>query len=92
MDALVGNPEHGTSRFCFAKENEVYLVYLPDGGKGFLDLTHARGSYSVQWFNPRTGGELVSGNVTEVKGGGKVSLGAPPADWEEDWLVVVRVR
>jgi hypothetical protein len=44
----------------------------------------------VKWFNPRTGGELVSGSVNTVKGGGSVALGNPPIDTTEDWLTVIR--
>ncbi|WP_068136289.1 DUF5060 domain-containing protein [Roseimaritima ulvae] len=91
-DALVGNPKHGVSKFCFAKAGEVYLVYLPEGGNGELDMTAVDGQYDVKWFNPRQGGELVAGSVRSVSGGRRVSLGAPPAEGNEDWLVVVRRR
>ena len=30
-DGLVGNEKHDNSRYCFAKANDVYLVYLPSG-------------------------------------------------------------
>lgn len=91
-DDLVGNPKHGTSKFCFAKANDTYLVYLPDGGKSELDLSDAKGDFVVRWFNPRTGGELQTGSVKSVSGGGKVSLGQPPEDANEDWLVSVRAN
>ncbi|PHS05798.1 MAG: hypothetical protein COA78_15010 [Blastopirellula sp.] len=91
-DALVGNPDHGVSKFCFAKSNDTYLVYLPEGGSSSLDLSGAKGEYDVQWFNPRTGGELNAGSVTQLKGGRSVSLGTAPTDQKEDWLVVVRKK
>lgn len=89
-DALTGNAANDNSRFCLAKSDELYLVYLPTGGATELDLSGAGGKFSVQWFNPRTGGALVEGPVKSVTGGGKVSLGAPPTDANEDWLAVVR--
>ncbi len=89
-DELVGNPDHGVSKFCFAKSNEIYLVYLPDGGTSTLNLAGANGEFDVHWFNPRTGGELQSGSVKSVKGGGQAAIGAAPNDANEDWLVVVR--
>ncbi len=89
-DALIGNDSHSNSRFCLAKTNELYLVYLPNGGKAELDLSTASGGFQVQWFNPREGGALLKGSVAQVKGGAKVALGEPPADANEDWLVVVR--
>jgi hypothetical protein len=89
-DALIGNDSHSNSRFCLAKTNELYLVYLPNGGKAELDLSTASGGFQVQWFNPREGGALLKGSVAQVKGGAKVALGEPPADANEDWLIVVR--
>ena len=89
-DELVGNPKHNVSRFCLAKENDTYLVYLPNGGSAEVDLKSAAGSYKVHWFNPREGGELVTSGVKTVDGGKKVDLGQPPSDSKEDWLVVVR--
>jgi Putative collagen-binding domain of a collagenase len=80
------------SASCLAKAGEVYLVYLPNGGAADLDLAGANGPFAVQWFNPRAGGPLADGPVKSVRGGGKVSLGHPPADVGDDWLAVVRRR
>jgi hypothetical protein len=88
---LVGNAKNNNKRYCFAKPGEVYLVYLPDGGSADLDLASAeKATFSVRWFNPRSGGQLVTGDVAQVEGGKKVNLGQPPADANEDWLVVIR--
>jgi len=89
-DALVGNPKHDNSKYCFAKVGEVYLVYLPSGGTTDLDLSGASGNLAVKWFNPRTGGALQEGSVKTVQGGGKASLGNPSAEQNADWLAVIR--
>jgi hypothetical protein len=89
-DALVGNPAHDNSRFCFCKPGEVYLVYLPNGGTTELDLTGANGKFAIQWFNPRAGGPLLPGSIREVQAPGRVPVGQPPTDADDDWLVVVR--
>lgn len=91
-DELVGNSQHDNSRYCFAAEGDVYLVYLPNGGTTRLDLSDAAGAYAVKWFNPREGGGLAEGSVTNVTGGRPVSLGNAPSDPAEDWLIVVRKR
>jgi len=91
QNALVGNKKNSNERYCFAKSGEIYLVYFPEGGSCDLDLSAAGNrAFSVRWFNPRSGGELVKGSVAEVQGGAAVSLGSPPADAGQDWLVVVR--
>ncbi|MEX2119205.1 MAG: DUF5060 domain-containing protein [Pirellulales bacterium] len=87
---LVGNAKNDNSKYCFAQRGNVYLVYLPQGGTAQLDLTGERDAFTVAWFNPRLGGGLQGGSVARVQGGGRVSLGQPPADENEDWLVVVR--
>jgi hypothetical protein len=89
-DELVGNNRHDNSRFCFAKVNDVYLVYLPAGGTASLDLSKAGGQFAVSWLDPRNGGPLRRGSVSAVKGGASVMLGEPPDAPTEDWLVVVR--
>lgn len=90
-DALIGEDPQQTQRYCFAKPGEVYLVYLPEGGGAELDLKGVEGSFSVAWFNPRSGGDLVQGNVTRVQGGGKVSIGSvPDSNRGHDWLAVIR--
>ncbi|MFN0074952.1 MAG: DUF5060 domain-containing protein [Prosthecobacter sp.] len=89
-NALIGNTKDDNSKFCFAKAGELYLVYLPNGGSTDLDLSAAKGTYTVKWFNPRSGGEQVNGSVNSVQGGGTVTLGNPPADEGEDWLAIIR--
>ena len=91
-DSLVGNGVHAETFFCLAKPGELYLVYLPWGGRytATLDLRGATGEFNVRWFNPRTGGPLLTGNAVSVTGGGRARLGVPPADETDDWLVMVR--
>lgn len=89
-DALIGNATDDNSKFCFTKSGEVYLVYLPHGGTTGLDLSAATGTFTVKWFNPRTGGALTTGSVHVVEGGKIAALGHPPADAGEDWLAVIR--
>lgn len=89
-DALVDNAASDNRRYCLAQAGQVYLVYLPQGGSTTLDLAGAGGAFTVQWFNPRSGGALLDGSVKRIMGGSRASLGEPPASPEEDWLVVVR--
>jgi len=87
-DNLVGNAKNDNSRYCLAKPGEVYVVYLPKGGTTELDLRQARGTLAVGWFNPRAGGPIKSGK--SVQGGGKVTIGPPPADAGQDWVALIR--
>jgi len=90
-DELIQNVEEG---YCFASTDDVYALYLPSGtasGKS-LDLSAASGAFVVSWFDPRNGGFLAQGSVTQVLGGGEkpVELGNPPSDLEQDWVALVQ--
>ena len=87
-NSLIGNPKNDNSKYCFAKPNELYLVYLPDGGEAELDLSEASGAFSLSWFNPRQGGEP-DNSQSSAKGGSKFQLTAPT---KEDWLAVIRKK
>ncbi len=89
---LVGNPQHDITKYCFAKVNDTYVIYLPAGGSTQLDLTGASGSYRVEWFDPRSGGGLQTGSITMLEGGASRSVGQPPGDPGEDWVVLLRRR
>jgi len=76
--------------FVFAQQGEVYAVYLPAGGTTELDLSSVKGSFEVKWYDPRHGGALQNGSVTQVEGGGKRALGNAPKEPAMDWAVLVR--
>ena len=74
--------------YCFAVEGKVYAVYLPTGEATTIDLQ--AGDYTVQWYNPRTGGGLRRGSVSKLTGPGEPSLGTPPVATGKDWVALVR--
>ena len=75
--------------FALAATGDVYVVYLPDGGSPNIDLIGSA-DYDVRWYNPRNGGNLQISNVTEVSVGNSVSLGNPPSDTGNEWVVLAR--
>lgn len=68
-------------------DGEVYLLYLPNGGSTRLRLPD--GAYRVRWFDPRNGGDLKTGSVSEIQGGPAVSVGSAPRLPDRDWVVLV---
>ena len=79
-----------SSDYVFAKKGELYVMYLPNGGSTNLNLSGVNGSFNIEWFDPRNGGELQRGTVNSVSGGGQVSLGEAPKDRSQDWVILVR--
>jgi len=79
-DELVGNSNYDNSRYCYAKNGEVYLVYLPNGGGTDIQLP-GETRFTLAWFNPRNG---ETGKASPLK---DHSLTAPD---QNDWLAVIR--
>ena len=73
--------------YCLAKTYDTYVIYLPNGGSPTVDLL---GEYSVQWYDPRNGGDLQSGSIVSIAGGQDVSLGNPPDNPDLDWVVMLK--
>ncbi len=88
-NGLIGNSANNNSKYCFAKADSVYAIYLPSGGTTTLNLSAATGQFVVKWFDPRNGGDLLDGSVATVNGGGTVSVGNPPNNSSQDWAVLV---
>ncbi|WP_442511825.1 DUF5060 domain-containing protein [Novipirellula sp. SH528] len=82
----------GEDNWALAKEGQIYLLYLKNGGEAKVDLSNASGTtFSAQWFNPRAGGDLIDGSPKTVIGGeAKVSLGMPPNTPGQDWVVLLK--
>lgn len=74
--------------YCLAKAGDSYAVYLPNGGPCQINLPE--GKFSVKWFNPRTGGNLLDGTIKNVNGGEKVTLGTMPKEDGKDWVVLIK--
>ena len=88
-DGLAATGRRNSRSYCLAKAGELYLVYLASGGSAKLDLSKARGSFTVKWHNPRKGGKLQAGSVRKITGGATADIGSPPSDPKEDWLAVI---
>jgi len=68
---------------------QVPVALLDNSPESARDGDSATRSFRIQWYNPRTGGELQNGSVTKVTGAGPVDLGLPPSDPDKDWVVLV---
>ena len=88
LDQFVGSKETDNDKYCLTKPGELYLIYLANAAPFELDLTNYTGEYSVAWYNPRSGGDLIIDD-TIVTGGGQVKIETTKSA-DEDWLVVVR--
>lgn len=86
----------GKEIHCFAKRGEVYAVYFPEPGGYELDLSEIDRKFSVNWYDPLTGGELQKGSIEIIEGGDIADLGTPPKKADEtsgklDWVALLKV-
>ncbi|MGI9552069.1 MAG: putative collagen-binding domain-containing protein, partial [Aurantibacter sp.] len=77
-----------TDDFCFAKPGELYVVYLKSGGSTLLKMSESSGTFSVSWYNPRTG-EFYK-KRQEIEAASQVKLQTPKKDNSMDWVALVK--
>jgi hypothetical protein len=94
MDGLLtGESQYsGEANVCegqvFAKQGEIYAVYLPLAEEtGILDLSKVPGTFVQRWYDPRSG--EFWGSSREISGGQPIALGPPPEKASEDWVVLM---
>ena len=75
--------------WCFGEEFDNYVVYARgiELGTTTIDLI---GDYEIKWFNPRTGGELIDGSITNLSAGNNQNIGVPPTETDLDWVALIR--
>lgn len=76
-----------TEDYCFAKDGNIYLVYLRNGGKSTLSLANVEGKFLTKWFNPNTGEFHKKTKI--VEGGANVELEAPSSGISSDWALLL---
>jgi len=77
--------------YCLAKKDAEYAIYLPmELETTSIDFGDSGKTFSVKWYNPRNGGDLVDGTVQSVEAKGEVSIGLPPSDKKLDWVIYLK--
>ena len=73
--------------YVFAIEDSLYAVYMPKGDSLFVEVPG--GTYRLEWYNPRTGGELVVVGEIHLTGDCHDFAGSAPQDTELDWVALL---
>jgi CubicO group peptidase (beta-lactamase class C family) len=71
--------------WCLEKEGGLYLVYMWEPQ---VTIELPDGQYTVAWFNPKTGGELVA-LPDALAGGPGTILTAPEIEGRVDWVALL---
>lgn len=85
-DNLVQNGD-----YCLANPGEMYIVVFRNGS-GTINLENQKGAFSINWFDPRNGGELQTGQVKTVQAGKIQEIKGAPSEPEKDWVVLLRKK
>ncbi|MFT7587946.1 MAG: hypothetical protein ACI959_000151 [Limisphaerales bacterium] len=72
--------------YCFAMENKVYVVHLPDDD--WTDLTLGTGNFRHVWYDPRVGGGFIDAGLFTMTAPGIYKVENPPTSWQ-DWVAVI---
>jgi hypothetical protein len=68
--------------YCLAKAGEIYVAYLPHGGRVTIRLDS--GAYRAEWFNPLTGEKI---SIAPANGPAWTSPAAPD---DKDWALLLQ--
>ena len=85
-DELLSNQK----AFCFAKKDEIYVVYLPKGES--TDLAIGNGAYTIAFYDPKKGGKLFDkqNEGWKITKPNSVSLSAYNGRTNKDWVIVIK--
>ncbi len=74
-------------RTATSAQDERYAVYLPDASpSGTLAVNSPGETYRQRWFDPRN---CAFASETEFTAGATISLGSPPDNANQDWVVLI---
>ena len=85
-------PDDSSDYVLSSEDGGTLIVFRPNGNGSVIDMLELTGTYSVQWYNPREGGPLVSGTITIIEGGGldPRNFGSAPESNDRDWVVLIK--
>ncbi len=85
-DELVSNER----AYCFAKKDEIYVVYLPKNET--TDLEIGDGAFTIAFFDPKGGGKLydMQNGGWKITKPNSVTLSALDGKSDMDWVVVIK--
>jgi Putative collagen-binding domain of a collagenase len=66
------------------------VLYLPNGGTTDIDLMDLVGTFSIQWYDPRLGGDTQNGTIASLSAGASGSIGDAPYSSDQDWAVLLK--
>ncbi|WP_339923449.1 DUF5060 domain-containing protein [uncultured Cyclobacterium sp.] len=83
-------PTEDNNSWVLSVDEEVFVVYLREGGEGELNLPSEM--FEIHWFNPRSGEWSQNEALKNVSGEEKTALGKAPSQPDLDWVVLLKKK
>ncbi len=77
------------SNYAFVLGDELLVVYIPNGGASTVKLNPAK-TYSIEWFDPKNGGEIFKVDTTTYTGMEDLNFRLQNRDTSQDWVAILR--
>lgn len=77
------------SNYCLTNNNDLILIFIPVGGASSIQLDPTK-SYSIEWFDPKNGGELFQTESKLYKGISELNFSIQGEDTEKDWVALLK--
>ena len=90
MEKDVGGIETDGEGYLLSNDSDYFVAFLPSGGTATVNLDDDGNTYTITWFNPREGGMLQDGSITNVASGDDVAIGFAPEDESSSWVVFIK--
>ncbi len=78
------------SNYAFTFENNLLVVYIPDGGASSIKLDPTK-SYALHWFDPVNGGELFRNDTISYTGKTDLNFKIKNRDLDQDWVAILKL-
>lgn len=77
------------SNYCLSNNKDLILIYIPVGGASSIQLDPAK-SYSIEWFDPKNGGELFQTESKVYRGISELNFSIRGEDPAKDWVAILK--
>jgi hypothetical protein len=78
------------TNYALVDEDLLLAVYIPSGGASSIRLNPLN-VYTLEWFNPLSGGELIRDDTTRYTGKTDLNFRIKNRDTGQDWVALFRL-
>ena len=80
------------TNYCLAMDDDLYVIYIPKGGASSVRINAGK-RYTIEWFDPRNGGEVFQTDTTVHTGTAELNFSIGNSrniDRNKDWVAILK--